>query len=116
MTEPSSPLERNALILAEKLIAAFEKVRLRPGGITGRKLVEPLRLGMAYGLAAQAYDVGQDATRAIREGRYGAAPPLTRVVFECGVKAQWLVIEPAAATAMAAEAHRQRIALADDMA
>jgi hypothetical protein len=38
------------------------------------------------------------------------------VVFQCGVKAQWLVIEPEAADAMAVEAHRQRIALADNLA
>lgn len=116
MADRGVPGERDMLDLADKLIAAFEKLRTRADGITGRPKVAPLRLVMAYGLAAQAHDVGQDAIRAIRERRYGAAPPLTRVVFECGVKAQWLVIEPDAAVAMAAEAHRQRIALADNMA
>ncbi|GAA3117430.1 hypothetical protein JOF29_006060 [Kribbella aluminosa] len=116
MAEGGSAVDRDPLRLADDLIAAFEKLRTRSDGITSRPKVAPLRLVMAYGLAAQAHDVGQDAVRAIRDGRYGAAPPLTRVVFECGVTAQWLVIEPEAATAMAAEAHRQRIALAGTMA
>jgi hypothetical protein len=38
------------------------------------------------------------------------------VVFQSGVKAHWLVMEPDAAVAMAVEAHRQRIALADNTA
>lgn len=104
------------LAIADDLMAAFEKLRMRPGAITARPKVAPLRLLMAYGLAAQAHDIGQDAVRTIREGRFGAATPLVRVVFECGVHAQWLVIEPAAADAMAAESHRQRLALADNMA
>jgi hypothetical protein len=106
----------DTLAIADDLISAFAKLRKQPGGITSRPKVAPLRLVMAYGLAAQALDVGQDAVRIIREGRYGAATPLVRVVFECGVHAQWLVIEPAAADAMAKEAHRQRNALADSMA
>ena len=107
------------LAVADELAAAFERIRERmqaSGELTVRPMVAPLRLVMTYGLAAQAYDVAQDATRSIREERYGATPPLVRVVFECGVYAQWLVIEPSAADAMAAEAHRQRRALADSMA
>ncbi len=116
MPQSPSEMEMETLDLVDDLLAAFEKLRKRDSGFTARPKVAPLRLVMAYGLAAQAHDVGKEAVRSLREGRYGAAAPLIRVVFECGVKTQWLVIEPEAADALAVEAHRQRIALANNMA
>lgn len=57
MAESGSSVEQDQLSLADDLIAAFEKVRTR-SHITGRAKVAPLRLAMAYGLAAQAHDIG----------------------------------------------------------
>jgi hypothetical protein len=44
----------DTLAIADDLISAFAKLRKQPGGITSRPKVAPLRLVMAYGLAAHA--------------------------------------------------------------
>jgi hypothetical protein len=102
--------------IADELLAAYDHQLRHRQQLTTKKDVEPLRMLMAYGLCAQAYDLGQDALRDIREVRYGAATPLVREVFECAVHAQLLVLVPDAHQAMFAEDHRLGLALAGSMA
>jgi hypothetical protein len=106
----------DGVALAGELLAAYDDKLRRRQGLTARARVHPHRLIAAYGLTAQAYDVGQDALELIRQGRQGGAAPLVRVTFECAVHGQWLVRVPEATDALIAEAHRQEVALATNMA
>ncbi|QNE20189.1 hypothetical protein F1D05_22610 [Kribbella qitaiheensis] len=98
------------LKIADGQMEAFKAIQEQQS-LTGEVDVAPQRYVAAYDLAAHANDLAIDAIDLTKRKRFASATPLTRLIFECAMHCQWLVMNPTAHSSLLTdnELHRERL-------
>jgi hypothetical protein len=102
------------LRISDDLLRSFRAIQDLPQ-ISGEAGVSPQRYIATYGLTAHTNDLSIDAIDLIQRNRFDSATPLTRLIFECAMHCQWLVMNPTAHSALLAANDRHQKAFANTL-